>query len=441
MIQTNFEKNPPFLISKEKNIHLLTKRAERTKRINNSLNNLNIIKINSYNNFDLNRKNGNIESKREETNSSSTEPGIKFNVGRWTKEEHKNFLKGMKIYGNNWKMVQGIIKTRSSAQTRSHAQKYFVRIKKIIKRKYKKFNAKSLINYVFNEIKKINGGYITTNDKKRGLNVIISNFQNFRKEEIGSCNMIVNETKVKNSQEDGDNSTFCEKECNKNIVSEKNDIIIEINEFKSNSNIEDKPNEQENKMEFCNKKRKNSSLVNKTFQINKVVKYKYFNKINENSNRQNFGKLTIKRTKNKSKSKNKFDDNIICPIISESYNINNNINNSRNNLNNNLLCNISVNNDMNTMNINFSNKDNMNSFTNNNFNTNINNNINDFTYMDMNKINFSEPLFDFGSSIRKINYFDKFVDEVDFNDSLKSILLEDNNISLGEQDNYFPIIN
>ena len=91
MIQTNIEKNPPFLISKEKNMHLLTKRAERTKRINNSLSNLNIIKINSCNNLDLNRKNGNIESKREETNSSSNEPGIIFNVGRWTKEEHKIF--------------------------------------------------------------------------------------------------------------------------------------------------------------------------------------------------------------------------------------------------------------------------------------------------------------------------------------------------------------
>ena len=435
-------KHPPFLITKEKNIHLFTKRDERTKRINNSLNNLNIIKINSFNNLDSNGKNKNIESKREETNIySSTESGMKFNEGRWTKEEHKKFLKGMMIYGNNWKMVHTIIKTRSSSQARSHAQKYFMRMKKKIKSKYKKFNAENLIKYVFNEIKKVNGGQpINANDKKRALNVIISNFQNFRKEEIESCNMIVNEIKVINSQENGCNSTFYVKECNNNIVSEKYDIIIEINHLKSNFNIEDKPNEQKNKMEFCTKKRKDSSIVNKIFQINKVVKYKYFNKINENSNRQNFVNLKIKKTKNKTKSKNKFDHNIICPTISESYNINNNINNIRNNLNN-LLCNISVNNDMNSININFSNKDNMNSFTNNNFNTNINNNINDSTYMDINKINFSEPLFDFGSSIRKINYFDKFVDEVDFNDSLKSIFLEDNNISLGEQDNYFPITN
>ena len=49
-------KHPPFLITKEKNIHLFTKRDERTKRINNSLNNLNIIKINSFNNLDSNGK-------------------------------------------------------------------------------------------------------------------------------------------------------------------------------------------------------------------------------------------------------------------------------------------------------------------------------------------------------------------------------------------------
>ena len=445
MIQKKIEirKNPPFLITKEKNTHLLTIRASRTKMPNNSLNNFNIIKLNSCINLDSNSKNKNIELEGEETNSSSSmKPGIKFSVGRWTKEEHNNFLKGMKEYGNDWKMLEKLIKTRSRSQIRSHAQKYFVRLRKKVKSQYMKFNAKNLINYVFNTIKKFNGGKpVTVNQRKRALNVIISNFRNFGKDEIESCNMLVNETKIINSQKDGNKSTFDEEECNKSIISEKNDIIIEIN----NSNIENIKNVQENKMMFCNKKRKNNSLVNIIFKINKVIKYKYtnnFNKINENSNRQifwNLKKSKIKKSKNKTKSKNKFNHNIIYPIISESYNINN-INDNTNNFNN-LICNISINNDMSKININFNNKDNMDCFTNNNFNTNNNNNINEFTNLDMNKINFSESLFGFGSMINKINSFDKYPEGVDLNDSLKSIFFEESKISLGEQDNDFSIIN
>ena len=135
MIQTkieNMKKYPPFLVKKEKNNYLLTQRADWTKKY--SLNNFNIIKINSCINFDSNRKNENIELIRKETNSSSfVESGIKFNVGRWSKEEHYIFLKGMKDYGNYWKKLEQIMKTRSKSQIRSHAQKYFIRLKKKLK--------------------------------------------------------------------------------------------------------------------------------------------------------------------------------------------------------------------------------------------------------------------------------------------------------------------
>ena len=442
MIQTknkNMQKHLPFLLTKEKNTHYLTQRASRTKKPNNSLNNFNIIKINSCFNLDSNRKYENTQlTREEETNSSSSmESGIKFNVGRWTKEEHKNFLKGMKEYGNDWKMVQKIIKTRSSTQARSHAQKYFMRLKKKVKSQYSKFNAKNLINYVFNTIKNLNGGQkITVNEKKRALNVIISNFQDFGKDEIQSCKMLVNDIKIISSQKDLDKSMFYEKECNKNIVSEKNNIIVEINNSKNNDNIEDKNNVKENKMEFCNKKRKNSSPNNKIFRINKVIKYKYynnFNKINENLNKKNLKKSKIKRHK-----KNKFNNNIICPVISERYNINNN--KDTNNFDN-LVCNLNINNDMSSININFNNKENMNYFANNNLKTYNNNNLNEFTNFDMDKFNFPESSIDFVSRIKNINSFDVFPGGVDFNDSLKSIFFEESNISIGEEDNDFSIMN
>lgn len=50
--------------------------------------------------------------------------------GRWTKEEHEAFLEGLKKYGREWKKVADMIKTRTSAQIRSHAQKYFYKMGK-----------------------------------------------------------------------------------------------------------------------------------------------------------------------------------------------------------------------------------------------------------------------------------------------------------------------
>ena len=421
MIQTkneNMNKHPPFLLKKEKNNHI-------GKLSNNSLNNINIIKINSSINLNSNSKDKNDNLIKEEVNPSlSIEPEVKFNMGRWTKEEHNKFLKGMIEYGNNWKMVEKLIKTRSSIQARSHAQKYFVKVKNRIKRQNKVFSAKNLINYVFNNIRNFKGGRpLDEIQKKRTLNLLISNFQNFGKEEIESCNMVVNETKNLNSQKGKDENKFIfyKKECNKNIVPEKNYTIIEFkknNDSKNNSNLENK-NSEENKMEFCNKKRKNYWIDNKIFKINKATKNKYsidINNINGMSNENPFDNL--------GKS-----NNIICPIDSD---INNNIN---------LIYNNNIdNNNNNKININSNNNNNMNCFINNK-------KINDFTSFDENKINFSEPLFDFGVSIRENNNFREneypkyntlesqkklFFNGNELNDSLKNNFFEESVLSLGE---------
>ncbi len=71
--------------------------------------------------------NSNLKEKNEK---NSKELKTQFNSGRWKEEEHKKFIEGIVEYGNEWKKVQKIIKTRSSTQARSHAQKFFLRIKK-----------------------------------------------------------------------------------------------------------------------------------------------------------------------------------------------------------------------------------------------------------------------------------------------------------------------
>ena len=51
------------------------------------------------------------------------------NEGRWSEEEHEKFLEGIVIYGINWKRVKTLIETRTNRQVRSHAQKFFYKMK------------------------------------------------------------------------------------------------------------------------------------------------------------------------------------------------------------------------------------------------------------------------------------------------------------------------
>lgn len=54
-----------------------------------------------------------------------------FNNGRWTFEEHKRFVYAILNYGNEWKTVQNEIKSRTSTQSRSHSQKFFLKIRNV----------------------------------------------------------------------------------------------------------------------------------------------------------------------------------------------------------------------------------------------------------------------------------------------------------------------
>ena len=51
------------------------------------------------------------------------------NEGKWSKEEHIKFLEAIIKYGINWKKVKAMVKTRTLIQIRSHAQKFFRKLK------------------------------------------------------------------------------------------------------------------------------------------------------------------------------------------------------------------------------------------------------------------------------------------------------------------------
>lgn len=59
-----------------------------------------------------------------------SEKNLPKSAGRWTKEEHQRFIDGLKKFGKNWKQVEEHVGTRTGAQIRSHAQKFFNRLER-----------------------------------------------------------------------------------------------------------------------------------------------------------------------------------------------------------------------------------------------------------------------------------------------------------------------
>ena len=50
--------------------------------------------------------------------------------GRWTQQEHNQFLNAYSQHGRDWVKVENKIPTRSAEQIRSHAQKYFIKVER-----------------------------------------------------------------------------------------------------------------------------------------------------------------------------------------------------------------------------------------------------------------------------------------------------------------------
>lgn len=67
-------------------------------------------------------------SSEEAPSAATTEPQEGDNwvmqTGRWSFEEHQRFLEAMKTFGREWTKVSQVVRTRTTVQVRSHAQKY-----------------------------------------------------------------------------------------------------------------------------------------------------------------------------------------------------------------------------------------------------------------------------------------------------------------------------
>ena len=104
-------------------------------------NNLNITFSEEDNFFSLSNNNTSIKQNNQDNS--------KVSIGRWHLGEHKRFLEAIIKFGNDWKKVEKYIGTRTSSQARSHAQKFFIKLKE----EQKKLKISNDIDYSNSTIK------------------------------------------------------------------------------------------------------------------------------------------------------------------------------------------------------------------------------------------------------------------------------------------------
>ena len=194
-----------------------------------------------------------------------------FKDGRWTKEEKMKFFLGIALYGVNWKKVKSLILTRTAIQVRSHAQKFFYKMKLCKDEQlgidFTLTNIRSIKDMI-NQIKSINSNYSLVyifnhlseeydrkrKFKKQNKNIAIQNAS------IINCKIAINLEEDKNNNK------------NNNIILNdlnKNDEIDILDKTKENS----MSNEQINKNSCTN-----------FIPPNNDIKFNGINNINNNLN-------------------------------------------------------------------------------------------------------------------------------------------------------------
>lgn len=306
------------------------------------------------------KKNSNNDQENDINNNSQ------FHTGRWTEEEHRKFIDGILEYGNEWKKVQQIIKTRSSTQARSHAQKFFLRVKKVIKNNGGNFNInekdkiiENIIDYFLPNKK---GETLTKNQKEKLLSAVSSNikyegelkensdedFQKVMDEDNlkyrKASNNDLGNKNYKNSIEqnnvDVNNSIFNQRKIStgqKRKISrniEPKDKIFYIKKDMSHKASLDLPvqkmTNQENNMNEENVNQNNNSINLNEYDLNLNNKYNEYNKKN----------ITLTNINNYCNNNHNINDNFENKNIMNGCIINNYINVTNNYMNNKYICNL-----------------------------------------------------------------------------------------------------
>ena len=206
-------------------------------------------------------------------------------AGRWLIDEHQRFIDGVIKYGNNWRQVQKYVGTRSGTQTRSHAQKFFEKLKrsKIFKTEKYDFSRNSL----------------------KLLHDIVANLSEKEYEQtLKKLHSLTYRVDMKSDNEDS--------ELNEN--EEKNEDVILFNNMNNSYYKENDVNHEEvkEKIRFNNNEFSYIETINdKLYNYNDYLSYNYnYTYYNINQQRLNFG---IRSRKGSDIFNNKRKDSI-CEI-------------------------------------------------------------------------------------------------------------------------------
>ena len=296
------------------------------------------------NNF---KKNGNNILKHKQrhlptkTNNISYNNNINYSAGRWKSDEHQRFIDAIIKYGNNWRQVQKCVGTRSSTQTRSHAQKFFEKLKrsKIFNREKYDFSKNSL-KILHDIMKNLNGkeynqtlkalhslSFERNNHSENDKNISQNNNEDINYNNINNNCYENNENHIENINYDGNNlnNYIYNEENNKYIkISNQGYCFLEYNNNK-NSNNEDCLfyHNNSNSIGINNI---SSSNNNNNLLINDFLNYEYKSYgrkesdiFSQRKNSLSEMNLNIKDSKEQNNNNNNMED------FNVDYNLNNNL--------------------------------------------------------------------------------------------------------------------
>ena len=167
--------------------------------------------------------------------------------GRWTKEENKKFIEAFIENGKKWKIIQKYVESRTCAQTRSHAQKFLLKLKSISNEEFNfKNDSIKNLNDILEEIKKKKGiKNLDDNDDKKYLIDILLNLSERCCENNSTGNNNKNNI---NDISSNDYTKPININNNKSIDEEE----IKKSNVNNNELIEDKSDKKENNEEINN---------------------------------------------------------------------------------------------------------------------------------------------------------------------------------------------
>ena len=176
----------------------------------------------------------------------------KLNIGRWSYDEQIKFIDALSKYGTNWKQINKVINTRSLPQIRSHAQKFFNRLK-LCK------NEELGIDFTKNEIKNIK-------DMINHIKLINSNY------DVNKILLYLSKNIINNIEE---------KEYKTIDNNHNNNIIIQKNTYEE-LNKEEKKNSVNGEIKIFPEIINNKIGLNNISLINSINNYNNLNLLNLN---------------------------------------------------------------------------------------------------------------------------------------------------------------